>query len=237
MARAKKQKGVVELLNNVARAAQKHIHTWQKSARAGNEWLQAREQGRGWMQLALRAWREKTERNGGRGGHGMSARAWQVRWAPARRGRGKAATGTSPSDAFPRFPSPEEATRVLRRIRAVTTYMRVTHTLRIDERKARTRRAIIQRVAEEGARHLAEERARLEEQRRREAERQERLGRTEGPAARTRRESTQSMAVVPEREQRVVTGVKRRTPTHTSARVGRVVVELMVCKRPRFGDG
>ena len=123
------------------------------------------------------------------------------------------------------------------RIRAVTSYMRVTHTLRMGERKARKRRAIIQQVAEEGSRRLAEERKRSEEERQREAERQERLRRTEGPAARTRRDSTQPMAMVNERERRVVTGRKRRAPTHTSARVGSIVVGLMVCKRPRFGDG
>ena len=73
------------------------------------------------MQLVLRAWREETERSGGRGGSGMSARAWRVRWAPAHRRRKKANITTTAVNAFPCFSSPEEATQVFWRIRAMTS--------------------------------------------------------------------------------------------------------------------
>ena len=64
--------------------AQVHLQEWRNKAVIGTSWLKAREEGRGWLMLVLRAWREETERSGGRGGGAMNARACVVRW-PAHR--------------------------------------------------------------------------------------------------------------------------------------------------------
>ena len=107
--------------------------------------------------------------------------------------------------------------------------MKVTHLQHVAERRTRARRNVIRRVAKEGARVVTEERTRVEEQRQRGAERRDRAERTEGPAVRTRTESTRPVMVpasdIP--ELRVARGVKRRMPTHTSARIGAVVVGLI----------
>ena len=142
------------------------------------------------------------------------------------------------SDPYPNFPTSEAADHAHRRIRTVTAYMRVTHRSHEAERQARKRRAEEAQAAETEAKRVAGERRAREIEERRAAEREERTGRTEGPAARTRDGSTQPAAVA-ERgvaRQRGSRGV-RKGATHVRARVGQIVVGMLEqVYRPR-GDG
>ena len=65
-----------------------HLEEWRSKAAKGAGWLKAVEEGRGWMTLVLRAWREETEAHGGRNGAAMGAGACRVRWPAHLRPRG-----------------------------------------------------------------------------------------------------------------------------------------------------
>ena len=141
---------------------------------------------------------------------------------------------------FPHFATREAADEALRRIRAVATYMRVMKRSRDTERRAKKRRVAVLEAVKVEAKRVAGERRARELEERRAAERQERADRTEGPAARTREESTRPAG------QQVTGGsdrqrgftAKRRGPTHVRARVGRIVVGLLEqVYRVRRGDG
>ena len=235
------------------------LQEWKVRSAAGNEWLRQREESKGWLQLVLRAWREEVERHGGRDGRALPQHRRQVHWAnDALRGalRNKATIFCSKlasskndtagqvtpqiSGGFPHFATREAADEAHRRIRAVATYMRVTKRSRDAERRARKRRAAAVEVAMTEAKRVAGERRARELEARRAAERQERADRTEGPAARTREESTRpagQQATGGTERQRGATA-KRRGPTHVRARVGRIVVGLQEhVYRVRRGDG
>ena len=181
----------------------------------------------------------------------MNARACVVRW-PAHRqptiSRHSAASSSqdrnfladSTKIVFPRFSTSEAATQAFWRIRAVTTYMRVTHTLRVADRQARKRKAVIQRLADEGTKRVVEKKRQTTEQNQCEVERVARSERTEGPAARTRMERIVQPALtgmngvqVPQTAPKAI----RRGPTHMTAKVGKILVALVEQRRPRFGDG
>ena len=144
-------------------------------------------------------------------------------------------------DPYPNFPTSEAADHAHRRIRTITAYMRVTHsdTVRSHEavRQARKRRAEEAQAAETEAKRVAGERRAREIEERRAAEREERTGRTEGPAARTRDGSTQPAAVAERGVARQRGSRVRKGATHVRARVGQIVVGMLEqVYRPR-GDG
>ena len=193
------KKRMTHVIWQIALDAQVHLQGWRNKAVAGTSWLKARGEGRGWLMLVLRAWREETERSGGRGGGAMNARACVVRWPAHHRlsiprphagssSQGPTSQADSTKVVFPRFPTSEAAKQAFWRIRAVTTYMRVTHTSRVADRQARKRKAVFQRLADEGTKRVVEKRKRTTEQHQCEVEREARSERTEGPAARTRME-------------------------------------------------
>ena len=119
--------------------------------------------------------------------------------------------------------------------------MRVMHKQYEEEKATRKRKADERQAAEAEAKRVAGERRAREVEERRAAEREERAGRTAGPAARTRDGSTACRPVL-----EVARGVekqrgpraKRRGPTHVRARVGHVAVGMLEwVYRPRRGDG
>ena len=249
---------VVRQLWHVAEAGAEYLQEWKLQSAAGTEWLRQREASTGWLRLVLRAWREEVERHGGRDGRALPQHRRRVLWAgdnlraallrnrrPANLGSssrdGNCETRKREREAFPSFPCTEAAEHVHRRIRATTTYMRVTHSAREETRRAEKRRAEERHAAEREAKRVAGEQRARELEERRAAERRERADRTEGPAARTReRSTTPAMAAVLRgvaKERGLVRGPKRRRATHLSARVGRIVVGLLRESRPRIGDG
>ena len=149
-----------------------HQHTcalqWSRKAICGMEWLQAREAGRGWMLLVMRAWREEVARSAGRGGgRGVGAEARRARnlGAPSqnsasfvsfRQTFGKRRS-ISTKNAFPVFSTSAEATKAFWHIRAVTNYMRLTHTAHIAHKRARTARAAVQEYAKEEVKRASKE--------------------------------------------------------------------------------
>ena len=144
---------------------------------------------------------------------------------------------------FPNFPSDAAADEATRRIRAVTSYMRVTRRTREGARRAeRRRRSLLRAAREERERLAAVQRAREAEERR-ETARRERESRMGGPSARTRVGSTVPAAVAaPRPERREGQRAARRGPTHVCARVGApggIAVGFLEFRRPRerFGDG
>ena len=115
---------------------------------------------------------------------------------------------------FPSFDCTEAAEHVHRRIRATTTYMRVTHSAREETKRAEKRRAEERHAAEREAKRAAGEQRAREVEERRAAERRERADRTEGPAARTRERSTRPRIIAAARgvakERGLVRAPKRR---------------------------
>ena len=124
-------------------------------------------------------------------------------------------------------PPTEAADHAHRRIRTITAYMRVTHRSHEAERQARKRRAEEAQAAETEAKRVAGERRAREIEERRAAEREERTGRTEGPAARTRDGSTQPAAVAERGAARQRGSRVRKGATHVRARVGQIVVGML----------
>ena len=183
------------------------------------------------MLLVMRAWREEVARSAGRGGgRGVGAEARRARnlGAPSqnsasfvsfRQTFGKRRS-ISTKNAFPVFSTSAEATKAFWHIRAVTNYMRLTHTAHIAHKRARTARAAVQEYAKEEVKRASEETTRLAEQRERELERQMRGERTQGPAARTRMNARMNTTTVRTRgsaERQGISKVARRGPTHTYA--------------------
>ena len=200
----------------------------------------------------------------GRRGRGLQQHEWRVRWEPDaahanllrdRRTQRDAmfrAQNCNQQDAgdretvdglgaFPRFPTDDAADEATRRIRVVTSYMRVTRKSREGARRAEKRRKSLLRAARDERERLAAAQRAREAEERREAARQERGSRTVGPAARTRPGSTVPADVeVPRPERRERLRAPRRGPTHVCARVGAVAVAFVEFRRPprgRFGDG
>jgi hypothetical protein len=203
------------------------------------------------MLLVMRAWREEVARSAGRGGgRGVGAEARRARnlGAPSqnsasfvsfRQTFGKRRS-ICQKNAFPVFSTSVEATQAFWHIRAVTNYMRLTHTAHIAHKRARTARAAVQEYAKEEVKRASEETTRLAEQRERELERQARGERTQGPAARTRMDARIDSTTVRVRgtpERQGIRKVTRRGPTHVCAKIGKIIVALMEYRRPRFGDG
>ena len=142
---------------------------------------------------------------------------------------------------FPLFQTRAGADEAHRRIRAVTTYMRVMQIPRQAERRAKKRRAAAQLAVAAEAKRVAGERRARELEERRAAEREARADRTEGPAARTRAENTRTEGEQASRgigKQRGLTA-KRWGATHGCARVGHIVVRMLeeTVHRERRGDG
>ena len=251
--RSTQQQIVVQQLWSVAENGAEFLQQWKVKAAAGVEWLRQREQSREWLKLVLRAWREEVERHGGRDRREMPRHKRRVLWdgaMPASR-RNKVVPSQSASqsdptqsnaagpsrDPYPNFPTTEAADHAHRRIRTVTAYMRVTHRSHEAERQARKRRAEEAQAAETEAKRVAGERRTREIEERRAAEREERTGRTEGPAARTRDGSTQPAAVAERGVARQRGSRVRKGATHVRARVGQIVVGMLEqVYRPR-GDG
>ena len=100
--------------------------------------------------------------------------------------------------------------------------MRVTKRSRDTERRAKKRRVAVLEAVKVEAKRVAGERRARELEERRAAERQERADRTEGPAARTREESTrpagQQVTGGSDRQRGLTAKRKRRGPTHVRAR-------------------
>jgi hypothetical protein len=254
--RSAKQQVVVQQLWKMAETSAEFLQEWKVRSAAGNEWLRQREATKGWLQLVLRAWREEVERHGGRDGRALPQHRRRVHWANdalraalvRNRSQFSSKLASSTTDhltacegrTFPHFATREAADEAHRRIRALATYMRVTKRSRDTERRAKKRRAAVLEAAKVEAKRVAGERRARELEERRAAERQERADRTEGPAARTREESTRPAGQQATRgieKQRGFTA-KRRGPTHVRARVGRIVVGLQEqVYRERRGDG
>jgi hypothetical protein len=128
-ARTIAQSKAAHVVWQLAEEASAHLLQWSRKAIGGKEWLQAREAGRGWMLLVMRAWREEVARSAGRGGgRGVGAEARRARnlGAPSqnsasfvsfRQTFGKRRS-ISTKNAFPVFSTSAEATKAFWHIRA-----------------------------------------------------------------------------------------------------------------------
>ena len=170
---------VVRQLWHVAEAGAEYLQEWKLQSAAGIEWLRQREASTGWLRLVLRAWREEVERHGGRDGRALPQHRRRVLWAGdnlraalvRNRRSFHANIGSSSRDpppscerskrereaTFPNFDCTEAAEHVHRRIRATTTYMRVTHSAREETKRAEKRRAEERHAAEREAKRVAGE--------------------------------------------------------------------------------
>ena len=154
--RSTKQQIVTQQLWKLAGTSVAHLEEWKIQAAAGSEWLRQREASTGWLQLVLRAWREEVERHGGRDGRAVPQHKRRVHWAndalraalsrQAARPQVRAVCDAvnEAKGSSPLFQTQAGADEAHRRIRAVTTYMRVMQIPRQAERRAKKRRAAAQ---------------------------------------------------------------------------------------------
>ena len=107
-------------------------------------------------------------------------------------------------------------------------------------KRERKRKAVFQRIADEGIKRRKEEKKHEAEQHRCDKEREDRNQRTKGPAARTRIEcttqpiTTSNTQITPSNPKNILI---RRGAIHIVGKIGKSVREFMEIKRPRFGDG
>jgi len=110
-------------------------------------------------------------------------------------------------------------------------------------KRERKRKAVFQRIADEGIKRKKEEKEHEAEQHRCDKEREDRNQRTEGPAARTRIEcTTQPITTSNTQFPTILTPNSknifiRRGAIHIIGKIGKSVRKFMEIKRPKFGDG